>query len=281
LPPKQSDEAQESGIDSSSTAFELSTLPEPAIVGPLNPNPEFGIIQDPPKWKELESMDFAERDRLVVRRANYYLQVWLIPDSRSFYPARRKALQEGNLSVDKPSTPLKLDLTRLNNIFPIKVSARWLLDSNNKYRSNYREKLENKSRYKIDEKSWEEMGTVAKVDDVYKENIGQFKRTQLCERLKQLIAPLFMQTTITKIVVFGLSTLIPFSDVRNTFWTPRLHAQHAALEAIRSVWEEHRPSETTEMRIFLQDLQYCELDKQVVEIHKMEFVNCSFGHQMG
>jgi hypothetical protein len=69
-------------------------------------------------------MDFAERDRLVVRRANYYLQVWPILDSHSFYPARRKALQEGNLSVDKPTKPLKLDLTRLKNIFHITVSAR-------------------------------------------------------------------------------------------------------------------------------------------------------------
>jgi hypothetical protein len=95
---KHSDEAQESGSDSSSTTLEISTLPEPAIVGPLNPNPEFGLIQDPLKWKELKSMDSAEKDRLVFRRANYYLQVWPIPDSHSFYPvleARRKALQKG------------------------------------------------------------------------------------------------------------------------------------------------------------------------------------------
>lgn len=117
------------------------------------------------------------------------------------------------------------------------------------------------------------MGTEAKVDEVYKKNIRQFNRTQLCERVKQLVVSLFMQAKITKIVAFGLSTLTLFSDIRNTFWTPHLHVQHAALEAIRSVWEEHRPSETAELRIFIQDPQYCELDMKVAEIHKMEVVN--------
>jgi hypothetical protein len=116
---------------------------------------------------------------------------------------------------------------------------------------------------------------------VYKESIRQFESTQLCAQLKQLIVPHLMQTKITKIVAFGRSTLTPFYDIRNTLRTPLLHAQHAALEAIRSVWEEHRPSETTELQIFLRDPQYCELDKHVAEIHSMEVVNCSFGHQMG
>jgi hypothetical protein len=152
-------------------------------------------------------MGSAERDPIVIRRANY-LQAWPIPDPHSFYPvvaAKSKALQEGFFSVDKRTEPLKLDLTRLNNIFPITVSDRWLLDSNNKYRFYYWEKLETKSSDKIDEKTREEMGTEAKVDEVYKENIRQFNRTQLCERLEQLVAPLFMQTKITKIVSFGLS----------------------------------------------------------------------------
>jgi hypothetical protein len=111
------------------------------------------------------------------------------------------------------------------------------------------------------------MRTVAKVDEVYKENIKQFNRTQLCERLKQLVGPLFIQTKITKTAAFGFSTLTPFSDIRNTFWTPHLPAQHAGLEEIRSVWEEHRLSKTTKLGIFIQDPQYCELDKQVAEIH--------------
>jgi hypothetical protein len=69
--------------------------------------------------------------------------------------------------VDKPTEPLELDLTRLNNIFPMTASGRWLPDSNDRYCSNYWEKLDNKSSYKIDEKTWEGMRTEAKVDEVY------------------------------------------------------------------------------------------------------------------
>jgi hypothetical protein len=86
-------------------------------------------------------------------------------------------------------------------------------------------------------------------------------------------------------VAFGLSTLTLFSDIRNTFWTPHLHAQYAALEAIRSVWEEHSKSRLRlpDLPIYIQDPQHPELGEVIAgaEPHKLTVINCSFGHQMG
>lgn len=65
----------------------------------------------------------------------------------------------------------------------------------------------------------------------------------------------------------------------------RRQGQHAALEAIRSVWEEHSKSRLNlpELPIYIQDPQYSELDELIAgaEPHNLKVVNCSFGHQMG
>jgi hypothetical protein len=112
---------------------------------------------------------------------------------------------------------------------------------------------------------------------VYEGNIEGFQGTRLYQRFTNLVTPLFERRKINKIVAFGAMGLA-VGDQDQLTW--RMHAQHAALEAMRDIWKKGNPS-GGQFEIYLQDPQYQKIDSVVAEQHNMTIVNCRPGHQLG
>jgi hypothetical protein len=290
-------------------------------IGPKREHPDYGVSQEPLDWKKLKSMSHVERERATIRRANYYLSANQFPfaTSEAFNKASREAVEDVKKTVtafkrakaeaeeagedaekalekkflnlfEKPKQTLEFDTERINRMFPRGPredaypnalrdhrARYWLQNADKKGEIDLETPLDELIQ-RLNENKMED----TKIYRAYNTRVEQFGTTEICKRLKDLFVPLFKEKDVTKILVLGMGTLTPISpgSLANKW-----QGQHAALEAIRSVWEEHSKSRLNlpELPIYIQDPQYSELDELIAgaEPHNLKVVNCSFGHQMG
>jgi hypothetical protein len=285
-------------------------------IGPKRDHPDYGVSQDELDWKKLKSMSHVERERAIIRRANYYLSTHQFPfaTSEAFRRAKREAERDVEKTVtdfkrakaeaeeagedvekfldlfEKPEQTLEFDTERINRMFPRedgedyyrkglgdRRARYWLQNTDEEVKIDLKTPLDDLMQ-RLDKNKMEH----TKIYKAYNARVEEFGRSEICKRLKELLVPLFKKKNVTKILALGMGTLTPTNPRQ---LANRWQSQHAALEAIRSVWEEHSKSRLNlpELPIYIQDPQYSELDELIAGAgpHNLKVVNCSFGHQMG
>jgi len=118
-----------------------------------------------------------------------------------------------------------------------------------------------------------------KLADSFAKHVRIFMRSKLCRHLKMLVSKLFHAQQVNKIVAFGLGPLsLGLPGGPDDPGIVRIHIQHAALLAMRDVWKEMHQGD---LKIYVQDPQYLEMDLNILAHHGITVVNGDIGHQMG
>jgi hypothetical protein len=87
----------------------------PRYVGLCDPHPDTGLRKLPLDFTELQSMSDDQKRQNIVRRANYYLQVYTPPGiySDGAFRAHRNAQTQGPFSGNREDPALALDVAQV------------------------------------------------------------------------------------------------------------------------------------------------------------------------